>query len=201
MIYMPRSAIAAVIAIAAFAGCRDSSVDADVRIDFNKDGRYDYEVIREGGLIVQVRQDRNFDGVWDYFEFYEQGMAETGHADDTFDGRIDTWFVWENGTLRLSRHDSDGDGLPDFFTAYRHGIPVMTVVRPSHDMQVLRVEIYRHGILKLEFADLDLQLSAFRLRNDFDHYGALTNAARLDQPVNLADLIPAEFQHEIKIVP
>jgi hypothetical protein len=106
--------------------------------------------------VAVVEQDRNGDGRPDArYEYDRAGNPIRGFEDDNFDGRWDTRFHFERGLVRTAGLDLDFDGAFDSVFEYRHGIPVLEIVRPGGTGHPLFRREMSNNRLVVEWIDRD----------------------------------------------
>ncbi len=141
------------------------------KFDYNQDGQPDHFFTFHDGYMERGTADRNGDGKIDEWTFHgSNGICLRVELDDDFDGRVDSWFAYKNGVIATSKRDLDFDGHSDWNGLYEDGILYEGEMTPNESRQVIRREIYRHGVFREEWVDEDHD-GAFDVKFLYDPFG------------------------------
>lgn len=112
--------------------------------------------------------DLNGDGKTDEWLTYRKGLLATVELDHNFDGKTDVWDTYGNGIISFSQVDTDFNGVSDVTYFYVNGILYSAEFRPNAAKTVAKKQIFKHGVLKEELIDKDMD-GKFDQRIIFDY--------------------------------
>ena len=114
------------------------------------------------------KHDLNKDGKTDEWLTYRKGSLATVEVDQNFDGKTDAWWTYENGIISFGQVDKDFNGVSDVTYFYVNGVLYSAEFRPNAAKTVAKKQIFKHGVLKEEWVDKDMD-GKFDQRIIFDY--------------------------------